>query len=143
VKQIKWAVPCGGVWRCSVTHEKEGPNPYENGLPGARDLCGGSGAISPTPHYSQDDNWRCESSESLAPYMSRQKRGHESSAFDGNQDRTCAKTSNDLSSVHSCTNFRRLFWYGKRFRILRKIIYQSEQVLITARCQGIGTSNVH
>jgi len=53
------------------------------------------------------------------------KRGHEGAALVGNQDRTRAMSSDDFSSIYSCTDFRRLIWYGECLCILGEMVYKS------------------
>ena len=53
-------------------------------------------------------------------------RVHESAVLVGNQDRTRAMSSDEFSSIYSCTDFRRLMWYGECLCILGEMVYERQ-----------------
>jgi len=55
-----------------------------------------------------------------------EKRGHKSAALVSNQDRTRAMSSDNFSSIYSCTDFRRLIWYGESLCILGEMVYERQ-----------------
>ena len=125
---MEWAVTRVGVRRSSIAHEKEGylKVPIQMGVINQVRESRVKGTVPPF-HYPVTFGMITESVDPLDPQHLASlviKRGHESSALAGNQDRTRAIPSDDFSSIYSCTDFRRLIWYGEYPCILGEMVYE-------------------
>jgi len=130
VQHIEWAVTRGGVRRSSIAHEKEGylKIPIRMGVVNQVRESRVKVTVSPF-HYPITFGMIAGGVDPLDPQHLASlviKRGHESSALAGNQDRTRAMSSDDFSSIYSCTDFRRLIWYGEYLCILGEMVYKRQ-----------------